>query len=328
VRHDRPAGPAAARNTGLKLVGTPLVAFVDSDCVPEPGWLARLASHFSDPLVGIAAPRILPDDRLPLTGALASVERHRSPLDMGRKPGPVSPDARVRYVPTAALLARREVIGAGFDPSLRHGEDVDLVWRVCKAGWRIRYDPTVCVRHDEPRTWRKQLERRFRYGTSAAPLSARHPAEVTHLPVWPSPSLVALFVAARRPLPALLLTALQAANLAGRLGPEVPRSEAVRLSVTSALSSLVGVASAGALFALPALTAAARTRRALLLASLFLASPALLEWQRIRPPVAPPRWLAACIADDGAYGLGVLAGCARHRTIRPLMPRLRARATR
>src|SRR5579871_746869 len=37
-------GPAGARNAGLAAVHTPLVAFVDSDCLPAPGWL--------DPLLG------------------------------------------------------------------------------------------------------------------------------------------------------------------------------------------------------------------------------------------------------------------------------------
>src|SRR3984957_9290752 len=40
VRRDVNGGPAAARNTGLAAADTPLVAFLDSDCVPGPGWLA------------------------------------------------------------------------------------------------------------------------------------------------------------------------------------------------------------------------------------------------------------------------------------------------
>ena len=47
---------------------------------------------------------------------------------------------KVSYVPTAALLVRRAALdsvtpggGAVFDPALRYGEDVDLVWRLHDA---------------------------------------------------------------------------------------------------------------------------------------------------------------------------------------------------
>ena len=70
------------------------------------------------------------------------------------------------YVPSAALIVRAPV---RFDETLRYGEDVDLVWRLLDAGHRVVYDPSVVVRHHEADV----LRRRFRYGTSAAPLAAR-----------------------------------------------------------------------------------------------------------------------------------------------------------
>ena len=37
-----PGGPGPARNDGLALVTTPLVAFLDSDCVAGPDWITAL----------------------------------------------------------------------------------------------------------------------------------------------------------------------------------------------------------------------------------------------------------------------------------------------
>ena len=58
VRRATNGGPGAARMTALDLVDTPLVAFVDADVVPRPGWLEPLLAHLGDPRVGLAAPRV------------------------------------------------------------------------------------------------------------------------------------------------------------------------------------------------------------------------------------------------------------------------------
>src|SRR5262249_58443435 len=59
VRRPVNGGPGAARNTGLLGVTTELVAFLDSDCVPEPGWIERLGAPPAHPAVAAAAPRVV-----------------------------------------------------------------------------------------------------------------------------------------------------------------------------------------------------------------------------------------------------------------------------
>jgi hypothetical protein len=88
-------GPAAARNTGLAAADTPFVAFLDSDCVPRPGWLDLLLPHFTDPAVGAVAPRVVPheDGRT----WLARYEGASSTLDMGARASIVRPASRVGW---------------------------------------------------------------------------------------------------------------------------------------------------------------------------------------------------------------------------------------
>ena len=129
-------GSGAARNTGLAAAQTELVAFLDSDCVPRPGWLERLLPHFTDPAAGAVAPRIVPHEEG--TGWLARYEGASSTLDMGARPSPVRPGARVSYVPGAALVVRKAAAGDGFRERMYVGEDVDFVWRLSAAGWRVR----------------------------------------------------------------------------------------------------------------------------------------------------------------------------------------------
>jgi mycofactocin glycosyltransferase len=63
------------------------------------------------------------------------------------------------------------------------------------------------------------------------------------------------------------------------------------------------------------------------LAALVLAPP-LLDWLDRRPPLDPARYVAARLLDDLGYSLGVWQGCARHRTVRPLLPVLAGASTR
>ncbi len=176
VRRDRNGGPGAARNDALGTIDTELVAFVDSDCTTGNGWLDGLTWLFDDPGIGAVAPRVVAAPRAggPSRRAIDRFDAAHSPLDLGPDGGEVGPDRSVRYVPTAALVVRREALAAvgGFAPGLRVGEDVDLVWRLADAGWRVRYEPSVTVCHTEPERWRGLLARRFRYGTSAGP--SRH----------------------------------------------------------------------------------------------------------------------------------------------------------
>ncbi len=202
VRREVSGGPAVARNDGLKRVTTELVAFLDSDTVPPAGWIEQLAGHFEDPKVAAVAPRI------------RALNKRRSPLDMGEHPAEVGPGRHVSYVPAAALLVRRAALPDDpFDPELRYGEDVDLVWRLITAGWRVRYDPSVEVGHEE----RDTLRRRFRYGTSAAPLKRRHPGKLKHVVVRPWPAATLALLVARQPRLAALAYAVQTIQLARTL---------------------------------------------------------------------------------------------------------------
>jgi len=321
VRRRAASGPAAARNAALREVGSELVAFLDSDCVPANGWLRALAGHFDDPVVGAVAPRVRPAPQ----SRPSTLQRYlaaRSPLDMGRRPAGVEPGGRVSYVPTAALLVRRSALGDGFDEMLRYGEDVDLIWRLRDAGWRVRYDPSVEVAHEEPDGLRRVLVRRFRYGTAAAALAERHAGRLAPAVLAPWPALVAVLVLSRRHRTAAVLACQQCAALAHRverLG--LPPVWGVGWFAEATYQAIVSLARYVTMFTLPiALAYALRVRRPLLLAVLIV--PALEEWRRRDKTLDPVRWIALATADDAAYGFGVCWGCVTTGSVRPLVPTL------
>jgi mycofactocin system glycosyltransferase len=324
VRLEVRGGPAAARNAGMAHVRSPLVAFVDSDCAVRPGWLDYLVGHFVDPLVALAAPRVV----TPPSGRswLARYEAARSPLDLGSREGLVGPGRRISYVPSAAIVLRRSVAsGPLFDEQLAVGEDVDLVWRLVGAGWDVRYEPAVEVEHApdlRPAAW---AARRASYGSSAGPLARRHGDAISPARVSPATAAVWGLVADRRPIAALGVAALSTARLSNQLGDVVerPLELAARLLVTGMIRS-----------ARPALAGVTRVWSPALLLSLFvrrlgrarrvamgaLAVSALRDWRSRPGGLDALHYLAARTADDVAYGSGVWWGCWRARTLRPLLP--------
>jgi mycofactocin system glycosyltransferase len=342
LRLDENAGPGAARNIGLAEVGTELVAFLDSDCVPPRGWIGELSAHLADPLVGAVAPRIVaraPD----AAGSAARYAIARGSLDLGEREGRVAPATRVAYVPTAALLVRRDALtgiarGAEvFDPALRHGEDVDLVWRLHAAGWRIRYEPHVRVSHEGPDTWAGIVSRRFQYGTSAAPLALRHPDHLAPLVLQPWPTVAVAGLLTRRPAVVAVGVAGGALTLLRALRrADVPATGTTKATLTAVRQTWLGAGRYCTQLAGPALVAALiepdghgarRWGRRAAVASLLL-GPALAAWRERRPGLDPVRFTLGHVADDIAYGAGVWAGCVRERTLVPVRPRISWRPLR
>jgi mycofactocin system glycosyltransferase len=325
VRHSQNLGPATARNTGLRETSGELVAFMDSDCTAEPGWLQALAAHFADPLVALVAPRVLPDTRG--GGLLARHELARSALDMGAMPELVKPGARLGFVPSAAVVVRRSALGDGFDESLRVGEDVDLVWRLTEAGWHVRFDPSIAVTHEartEPVEW---ITRRFQYGTSAADLAMRHPEKLAPVRVsgWNVAALA--FLAAGRPRTAIVIAASASALLLRRLA--LAPADALLAPVTVATGVVADGASIGHALRREwwpvgalCLRYGGRSRAARAGAVAMLA-PVAWEYASHRPRVDPARYTVLRLIEDAAYGSGVIASAIRRRTLAPLTPQVR-----
>ena len=190
------------------------MAFLDSDCVPGPGWLDALLPHFADPALGAVAPRIVPYE----PGVPGwRVQGASSTLDMGHRASIVRPGSRVPYVPGAALVVRREAAGTGFAEDMQVGEDVDFVWRLGASGWRVRYEPAATMGHQHRVRLREWFARRKDYGTSAAALELRHPGAVRPLYASAWTAVAWLAAALGHPEAGAVVTGTGTALLARRL---------------------------------------------------------------------------------------------------------------
>jgi len=337
IRRASNGGPGAARNTGLDVVTTELVAMIDSDCVPTAGWIGALAAHLVDPLVAVAAPRIAAAEVGPCSGRprneavsrqrpgyAARYATARGILDLGAVEARVQPLGRVAFVPSAAFVARTAVLRehGGFDAGLRTGEDVDLIWRLHKAGHRIRYDTRATVTHHEPDQWRVLLRRRFRYGTSAGALARRHPEAMPPLVLnpWPAAAVAGAIAAS----PAVIVAGVVGSYVQTKRAlrkAEVPTAQATRMAAAGIVQTWLASGRYAAQLGFPLLLAALLRRRTRPAVAALLLGPALINWWRGgRGRLDPFRFTAAHLVDDAVYGAGVWAGAISERTSIPLTP--------
>lgn len=327
VALDENAGPGAARNAGLAEVRTPFVVFADSDVVLDPETVPLLLRHFADPRVAMAAPRIEALD--PTGNWIARYEQARSSLDLGRHSAAVRPRTPVSWVSAACLVARVDALGSGFDPGMRVGEDVDLCWRLDRAGWRVRYEPAARARHEHRSRLMAWMGRKAVYGTGAQPLAERHPENIAPavLAPWSAAALLALLAQRRWSIPAAgAITAVATLRIASRLrGTPSPLRRATRLSTAGLAGSIV---QGFALllrhwWPLTAVVApfSRRIRRAVAVAAVVDVA---IEYRRTNPDLDPVRFGVARRLDDLAYGAGVWFAALRARSIAALIPLIRA----
>ena len=329
LRHNRPAGPGAARNTGWRHIaatrpGAEVIVFLDGGVITpsgpgegRPSWLERLAGHLVDENVAAVAPRIA---STPGSSPIERYEELFSPLDLGSAASLVGPGRLITYVPTACLLVRLADIEAnnGFDETLRYGEDVDLIWRLSESK-QVRYDPSVVMHHGPRHSLKAFAAQRFHYATAAAALDLRHPAASAP---WRSSFVgvagVAL-VSLGRPITGALVGLSPVTLLADRL----------RLTTTPVATS-IRLLGAGHRWALQSF-AASVSRSWCGIALTTAAAPPLRAaslgwivagWMRRTTTTRSPRLLVLGIVDDASYGAGSIAGAIRHRSLRSLLPKI------
>ena len=324
----RNVGPAGARNAGLRQVGTPYVAFVDSDVQVRTTDLLRLARHFADPAVILVGPRVV---GAPLASQPRWFERYEtraSSLTLGTSAGVVRPGAAVAWLPSACLVARADALGEGFDERLRVGEDVDLVWRLTDQGHRVRYDPDTLARHDTRATVRAWLGRKAYYGSGSAALATRHGQYVAPAVLSPSYAAAAALILLRHGL-ALPVAAFAVARGRRALQRALPAEAATGTLATRIAIRGLGwaVRQESALLlrhwwpaAIVAAGLSRHARRALVTAWVVDLAVVLHEVHDL-PPRDLPAHFSARRLDDLAYGSGLWWGALRTRSLASLSPR-------
>jgi GT2 family glycosyltransferase len=154
LRLPRRGGFCAAANAGIAAAAGGVVELLNDDTEVTAGWAEAALSCFADPAVGAVAPLVLrwPDgarvdsagDRYYLGGVAAKRGHGAALADLNLRRGPVfGASASSAFYRREALLrvgAFPETFGAYF-------EDVDLAFRLQRAGYRAVFEPGARVLH-------------------------------------------------------------------------------------------------------------------------------------------------------------------------------------
>jgi GT2 family glycosyltransferase len=161
-----PLGLAVSQNTALAHATCPIIAVIDDDCVADREWLATIEQAFASPDgLGAVTGRVLPLDSqgervYPVASRTSTVRR-----DFSGKTLPWAVGGGNNFAVRREWFNRvggcDERLGPG-SPG-EGGMDMDLFYRLLRAGARIRYEPEALVYH-ERQSKAGRIARRPMYG--------------------------------------------------------------------------------------------------------------------------------------------------------------------
>jgi len=140
IQVERRAYTGEAKNIGLRQAQGEIIAFIDSDCVPEKNWLSTIKRLYQEghKIVGGSIGNLNPEN---------TVSKAEYLLELVQ----LSPGSRTRYVSlisTANCFFDKEVFEKhGPFPTIRKGVDMLFSYILMKKGEKILFSPDMKIYH-------------------------------------------------------------------------------------------------------------------------------------------------------------------------------------
>lgn len=173
------AGPAAARNHGVREAAGRIVLFLGDDTVPEPALLSvHAAAHAEKRPFPVA---VLGYTTWPRGTRVSPFLHHINEygLQFGYRLITDPENVPFNFFYTSNVsLPRERLLSAGlFDTTFPHAawEDIELAYRLMRRGMRMLYRPAAVARHHHDITFASFRRRQEKAGEAAAIFYAKHP---------------------------------------------------------------------------------------------------------------------------------------------------------
>lgn len=220
-------GPGPARNRGIAASSGDVLAFIDADCLADPGWLEAAAREMADPqaqiLGGDVRIALKEPGRLSALEAYESIFAYRMDLYI----------AREGFTGTGNLVIRRAVYDAvGPFAGIGVAEDRDWGRRATAKGFKIRYVADMKAYHPAResfaeifRKWDRQTAHDYTQGAVGAKGKLKWLAKTLAMPISPFVHAPQVFASPRieglgsrfRAVAALFIVRFYRAGLMARL---------------------------------------------------------------------------------------------------------------
>jgi mycofactocin glycosyltransferase len=330
IRNPVSKGASFSRNLGSKKATGEILAFLDSDCTVSDEWLKE--NVLFSLLEGVGAVGGLVKSYF-TSSKIDRYESAFSSLNMGNR---LLFEAQVEsnlYVPSCNMFVQREIFlkMGGFKDGMHLGEDVDLCWRLRKAGTFLIYHPNGAIAHKHRNRLVPMLKRRFEYGTSEANLylSHRHMKKKIKIPLFAGLSFILFLTAIFLGSPVTLMGSILVLGLDFAQKSHFLKSITETMPAKNLLISILKNA-----FSFYYYASFYFVRYFLILICLFgfIFNPLWLsgiifllicsrvDYSSKKPSIIYINFLCFYILEHLAYQTGVLAGCIKYRYFRCYVP--------
>ncbi len=144
ILSEKKIGSYAARNKGIQSSTNEVIAFTDSDCIPDREWLKTgidyFDTHLSCEIVGGKVKKVFLNPKLPTTIELYDLfSFHQQERYV----------AKYHFAVTANIFVKREVFDriGNFNKKMKSGGDSEFGNRAWQAGYKICYNDKSLVTH-------------------------------------------------------------------------------------------------------------------------------------------------------------------------------------
>ncbi|MDR1145755.1 MAG: glycosyltransferase [Verrucomicrobiales bacterium] len=163
-------GLSVARNHGYRAAAGDVIAYTDSDCMPDADWVYHLTQTLlRSGFAAAGGPNISPPAANWVQATVAAAPGSPSHVLLS--------DTEAEHVPGCNMAYHRWALDLidGFDARYRKaGDDVDVCWRLTQRGHKIAFSPAAVVWHHRRFTVDAYFGQQKGYGEAEALLRYKH----------------------------------------------------------------------------------------------------------------------------------------------------------